>query len=224
MITKVSENPADLISLAVSDFEKLAIELLATKDQIRVLLTGGTLGIEFIRSLGKLDLDFSRIWMMFSDERFVPYGHLDRNENQGIAVWPELADHLVRFPDAKTSLTEAREQFENQRIGLFEDGVGFDLTILGMGPDGHVASLFPGHNQPGKWIIAEPNSPKPTSERLSLSYEALEQSKRVWFLAAGEAKSWAVGQAMNTETVPASQVRGELETVWYLDKSLSDAL
>lgn len=221
---EVFETQQKLIEKAAQDFEATANELLSTKSSIRVLLTGGTLGIEFIRAMGSLDLDYSRVWMMFSDERFVKLDHFDRNEWQGIQAWPDLAKYLTRYPDAEQPLESARIQFDAELKPVFEDGLGFDITILGMGPDGHVASLFPGHQAPGDWLIAEPDSPKPPAERLSLSYRALALSKRVWFLAAGDSKAEAVNLALNTDSVPASRVRGSEETRWYLDKALSDAL
>lgn len=67
--------------------------------------------------------------------------------------------------------------------------------------------------------------PKPPSERLSLSYQALNRSERVWFLAAGESKSWAVSQSLRADSgLPAASVRGISETVWYLDSEITDAL
>lgn len=224
MISKISQSSAELIAAASNDFERLAQSLLAKKQRLRVLLTGGSLGIEFIAALAKLNLDYSRIWLMFSDERFVPLDHPDRNEYQGITRWPELSDYLTRFPDSNRSLAQARNELEADLTPVFESEDRIDLTILGMGPDGHVASLFPGHQQPGKWVIAEDNSPKPPSQRLSLSYQALNQSDRVWFLASGAEKAWAVREGMKPNSVPASKVRGSLETVWYLDQTLSDEL
>ena len=224
MISKVSASPDLLIQRAVKDFESLVTQLLESKSSIRVLLTGGTLGIDFIRAMREVDIDFSRITLMFSDERFVALDHPDRNEHQAIVVFPGLEHYLTRYPASDIPLDEAREQLESQLEPIFEDGNGIDLTVLGIGPDGHVASLFPEHAEPGRWVIAEANSPKPPSERLSLSYAALEQSKRVWFLASGAQKAWAVSEGMKKDSVPASRVRGTEETVWYLDQELSDEL
>ncbi|HEY7854213.1 MAG TPA: 6-phosphogluconolactonase [Aquiluna sp.] len=225
MTIRSTGNPKALIDAASQDFAELANQLLASKKQIRVLLTGGTLGIEFIAQLGKLDLDFSRIWLMFSDERFVALNHPDRNEQQGISAWPELANHLVRFPGPEMTLLSARDVAESEIKQLDLEHTSFDLTVLGMGPDAHVASLFPGHEAKGEWVIAEPDSPKPPSERLSLSYQALNRSERVWFLAAGESKIWAVSQSLRADSgLPAARVRGISETVWYLDSEITDAL
>ena len=229
MTIRSFQTPSSLIAGAANDFAVEANSLLGQKAKIRVLLTGGTLGIEFVAAISKFDLDWTRIWLMFSDERYVPFDHADRNENQGCQVWPELSKHLVRFPDHNLPLDEARVSAEQNllnELGSIElQEAVFDLCILGMGPDAHIASLFPGHNQPGNWVIAEENSPKPPSERLSLSYNALNRSEKVWFLASGESKLWAVKQALDADSgLPASRVRGLSETVWYLDQEITDAL
>lgn len=224
MISKVLATPAQLIERAAKDFESVVADLIQHKGAARVLLTGGTLGIEFIKAMAGLNLDFSKMFLMFSDERFVPLTNPDRNERQAFEAFPGLSKYLTRYPDADISLATARAELENALEPMFEDGLGIDLTILGIGPDGHVASLFPDHAEPGRWVIAESDSPKPPSQRLSLSYAALEQSKRVWFLASGSPKAWAVSEGMKKDSVPASRVRGTEETVWYLDQELSDAL
>ena len=229
MTIRTHTTPNDLIQAAAGDFAALAKGLLGAKPRIRVLLTGGSLGIAFIEALASLKLDWNRIWLMFSDERFVALDHEDRNEHQGITAWPELAQHLTRFPDADIELSEAAaraSQLLEQELGSLTAAEScFDLTVLGMGPDAHVASLFPGHSQTSAWVIAESNSPKPPAARLSLSYEALNRSERVWFLAAGESKSWAVAQSRDPLSgLPAGKVRGRSETVWYLDQEITDAL
>ena len=219
----------ELVQAAASDFAALATKLLATRPQIRVLLTGGSLGIAFIAAIAQHKLPWEKIWLMFSDERFVALDHEDRNECQGINAWPELQMFLKRFPAANLKLDDAAEfssrNLEAELGPLTAAGSCFDLTVLGMGPDAHIASLFPGHTQPDSWVIAEPNSPKPPAQRLSLSYQALNRSERVWFLAAGESKSWAVTQSLDPSSgLPAGMVRGRSETVWYLDREITDAL
>lgn len=229
MSIRSHETPSELISEAVLEFAVLAKALLREKNQIKVLLTGGTLGIEFIAGLAKLDLDWTRFWFKFSDERFVGLDDPDRNEHQGLVAWPALELQLDRYPAVELELAQARE-LENQKLlerfgSVDEAGVIFDLAILGMGPDAHIASLFPGHNQDGEWVIAEPDSPKPPSQRLSFSYGALNRSERVWFLAAGDSKLTAAKQSLDQSSgLPASRVRGLSETVWYLDKEITDAL
>ena len=104
----------------------------------------------------------------------------------------------------------------------------FDVLMLGIGPDGHIASLFPGH--PGldatdAIAIAVHDSPKPPPDRVSLTFEALNRAQSVWFVASGHGKADAVRRALAEVTdeaaalreTPARGVRGKAETIWFLD-------
>jgi 6-phosphogluconolactonase len=220
---------AAILAATAARFERVTRESLETKPKVRVLLTGGTLGIELLAELAKLDLPWNKIWMMFSDERFVPIDHPDRNEHQALAVWPGLAQWLTRYPQADRDLNAAAAELEallELELGAVNgEAAVFDITILGMGPDAHVASLFPSHDRLGGWVIAEPESPKPPSQRLSLSYKALKRSERVWFMAAGANKSWAIRQSLEGHSdLPAARVRGRLETHWFVDQEITAAL
>ncbi|MFM1779291.1 MAG: 6-phosphogluconolactonase [Actinomycetota bacterium] len=230
MKTITEETVSELLKSFASDFEKLAHETLSHKDTFEVVLTGGTLGIRVLGEIAKLDLPWRRISFQFGDERFVALTHPDRNEFQAISLWPELANmNLHRFPDANSSLEVARSEFDHAvslRLGELDNpNPVFDLVILGMGPDGHVASLFPGRNYPKTWIVSEGASPKPPSERLSFSYEALNKASEVWFLASGAEKAEAVrcGISSNCD-LPLAKIRGREMTRWYLDSALNDAL
>lgn len=205
------------------------MRVLELKPKARVLLTGGTLGIELLKELAGLDLPWSRVWLMFSDERFVSLEDQDRNEQQGINVWPELAQRLNRYPEANQDLIQAAAALEAglcAELGAVagEEAV-FDISLLGMGPDAHVASLFPGRSSLGGWVVAEPDSPKLPRQRLSLSYDALNRAERVWFLAAGTSKVWAVKQSLRAGSgLPAAMVRGRAETRWFLDQEITAEL
>lgn len=229
MSTTSFSSAADLIRAAVTEFESEISAVLALRPTANVLFTGGSLGIEFLSELGKRNLPWTRIWMMFSDERFVPFEHRDRNESQGIAVWADLEKFVTRFPKGGKDLSLAAAELEQELANNFGSISGssavFDITVLGMGPDAHVASLFPQQERSGGWVIAEPESPKPPAQRLSLSYAALNRSERVWFLAAGSGKAWAVRQSLDASSgLPASRVRGLSETRWFLDQEVTDAL
>ena len=222
-------SPNALLQAVAQEFELAILKVLQEKPRAHVLLTGGTLGIELLKELAKLDLPWAKIWLMFSDERFVSQDHPDRNEQQGVDAWPELAQHLKRYPNPDQDLLQAAQSLETALSSEFGQVVGaepvFDISILGMGPDAHVASLFPGHDRTGDWVIAEPESPKPPQQRLSLSYKALNRAERVWFLAAGTSKVWAVQQSLRADSgLPAAMVRGISETRWFLDQEITDAL
>jgi len=208
---------------------EVAAQLLGaiTQDETHKLigLTGGTLGIEIIREFGKLVQAHLPATFVFGDERFVALDDPDRNEHQGLQAWPSLASYLVRYPAGSDEIESARTQFEAQLQASFGEKPSFDITILGMGPDGHVASLFPGHKLLGDLVVAETDSPKPPGKRLSLSYPALNSSKEVWFVASGAAKADAVRCALASDCdLPVGRVKGESRTRWFIDSELSREL
>jgi 6-phosphogluconolactonase len=220
----VFDNTAELISQAAQSL----VMRIQEKPNSVVLLTGGTLGIELIAELGKLELDLSQATFLFGDERFVPLDHPDRNEHQGLEAFPGLQASLLRYP-ATGDLTEAAQQFSEVLQTRFGDLDGdqpvFDFAIVGMGPDGHIASLFPGHLQEKAWVIAEPNSPKPPAQRLSLSFQALARTNEVWFLVSGAAKADAVRCVFDGHCdLPAAKLTGVQKTIWFMDQELSRAL
>lgn len=219
---EVFETPAQIASAVAS-----RLSALIQRDSSRklVALTGGTLGIEVIREFANYDNGNLPVRFVFGDERFVELSHADRNEHQGLTAWPGLEKYLLRYPNADHGLELAAKNFEislNQELG--ENPV-FDLTILGMGPDGHIASLFPGHNSHGDLVVAESDSPKPPAQRLSLSYKALNRSRQVWFIASGAAKADAVRCAKESDCqLPVAKVKGLEQTHWFIDQELSRAL
>lgn len=198
-----------------------------TKDQTHklVALTGGTLGIEVIRELGRLVQGELPVTFVFGDERFVDLKDPDRNEHQGLEAWAGFKNYLIRYPSNTVDLETARDQFAMELVSKFGPNPNFDITILGMGPDGHIASLFPGHFLEGELVVAEPDSPKPPAKRLSLSFDALNNSKEVWFAASGAAKAEAVRCALGPECeLPVGRVKGQEATRWFIDSELSRAL
>lgn len=227
----IADSAEELLTVAAKDFAQLVTEVLDEKPVANIVLTGGSLGVALIGEISKLRLDLSRIRFLFGDERFVALDHKDRNEQLGIGMFSELATRsLLRYPDANTDLLNAQRMMNKAMTVSFGRADAksevFDLVILGVGPDGHVASLFPGHENSGEWIVAESDSPKPPAERLSLSFTALNRANRVWFLASGAQKAPVIGDALNKAdcNLPLARVRGLQETSWYLDKELSDAL
>ena len=227
----VAHTAEELVSQVAVDFSALVSVILEFKPVANIVLTGGSLGIALIGELAKLNLDLTKLRFMFGDERFVALDHEDRNEHQGISLFPELANKsLLRYPAANSDLLNG-QSLMNKAMTISYGSAGetsevFDLVILGLGPDGHVASLFPGHQSNGEWIMAERASPKPPSERLSLSYGALNRANQVWFLASGAQKAAVVSSALNDVDceLPLAKVKGLQSTSWYLDKELSDAL
>lgn len=197
-------------------------ELLAEQDAVNLVVTGGTVGILTLAKLRDLTLDYSRVHIWWGDERFVEKQSADRNELQArnaLLNHIEIpASNLHPFPasDEGQSLDEAAASFRE-----VVRGVRFDILLLGIGPDGHVASLFPGHDAAGELVVAEHDSPKPPPQRLSLSYDAINSAREVWFTVAGADKQNAVSVAFGDqpESLPVGRVRGTEKTVWFVDAS-----
>ena len=203
-------------------------DLAVSSETLSVGLTGGTLGVAVAAALSQLDdLPTDRLHCLFGDERYVALDDAERNEAQVLSVWPTLKNtSLLRYPDPAQfdNLEAARDAFEEQ-LRATNLVSGFDVLILGVGPDGHVASLFPGHARGGELVVAEPDSPKPPAQRLSLSYQLLNRAKRVWFVAAGVAKVDAIHAGLDPNgELPVARVKGLIETRWFIDREIADGL
>lgn len=224
---------SDLNSVAENTAAKLIaklVDLLVKKDQVHLVLTGGTVGIATLASLSanpdRQMIDFSRVHIWWGDERFVASDSADRNALQAKnALLRNLeldVNKVHEFPSADNglSLKQAEAQFSAHVSNLQPH---FDIVLLGMGPDGHIASLFPGKPlpEPGLWVIAEEDSPKPPPQRLSFTYEALNSADEVWFIVAGADKQDAVAVAMgdDPEELPVGRVHGTVLTQWFIDST-----
>lgn len=224
---------ADSRSVAENVAQKLVeslSSLLAEKSEVHLVLTGGTVGIASLAALSanpnRSNIDFSRVHFWWGDERFVAADSPDRNALQAknaLLKYLKLDEAKVHeFPAAKNGITveEAANDFEAE---VRQIGPAFDIVLLGMGPDGHIASLFPGKPLPaeGQLVIAEPDSPKPPAQRLSFTYAALNAADEVWFVVAGADKQDAVAKVMGDEpdSLPAGRVHGQFKTLWFIDST-----
>lgn len=231
---EIFPDKAKLTSGIAGHFTLTVEDLLREKDLVHVVLTGGTVGIALLREIDPENLlDWSRVHLWWGDERFVPTGHADRNEGQAtealISRLPIPASNVHRMPAAGSfTLEEAARAYQAELAAFTTDlnalgAPSFDITFLGVGPDAHIASLFPGLEGvtvTDKPVIAVHNSPKPPPERVSLTLPVLNASQRVWIVAAGADKAEAVKAAVgpaDASVAPVSAVHGLLETVLWLD-------
>ncbi|MEZ5095332.1 MAG: 6-phosphogluconolactonase [Nocardioides sp.] len=197
----------------------------------QIVLTGGSIADAIHHEVARLapeyPVDWSRVEVWWGDERFVSPDSPDRNAGQArLALLDPLRVppgrvHEIPATDQALDVDAAASAYSAQ---LRTCGPGeFDLVMLGVGPDGHVASLFPGH--PAAEVADElatgvRDSPKPPPERVSLTFATLNRSRAVWFLVAGPEKAQAVALALAGEVaLPAARVQGRLETRWLVDES-----
>ena len=209
-VTVLSSRDEFVATVAVAA-ENVIAQAIAGLGVAHVALTGGTIGVAVLTALGhNSDVDWRKVHFWWGDERFVEASSLERN--------------AVQARDALLS-----------RLNLDESQIhemplpDFDLTFLGIGPDSHVASLFPDHVDALKPGIVVPvrNSPKPPSERVSLTFNAINSSKRVWVVAFGADKAEAVAQMFAGEgnlSAPSSCVHGTHETRLWADMAAVSAL
>ncbi len=208
------------------------VDVQAEREIAEVALTGGSMGAATVAALSRAParscVDWSRVRVWWGDERYLPAGHPDRNDTQadeagllGLGLDPALV-HRVAGPDRAESAEHSATEYADRIRGA--GGGLFDVVMLGVGPDGHVASLFPHHpaqRTTDAITVAVHDSPKPPPDRVSLTFEALERSRQVWFLVAGPDKSEAVAAAQAPEAdrwdVPASGVHGSEATLWLID-------
>ena len=226
---------ADELATAVAGaFLRLATVRQAAGDVPQVALTGGTIADRIHREIARLgpdsDVDWTRVEFFWGDERFVAPDSDERNVRQArdafldaIGVDPARVHEIPSTADADDVEAAAAAYAETVR----STGSGsFDLLMLGVGPDGHIASLFPGFPQlhvDDAIAVGVTGSPKPPPERVSLTYPALNRSETVWFVVSGADKAEAVGRALaaqppGVDEIPATGVRGLVETTWFLDR------
>ncbi|WP_306233334.1 6-phosphogluconolactonase [Agrococcus beijingensis] len=222
---------AALVRSAADRLTALIGDLLVAQGRATIAVTGGSVGNELLAALADREIDWSRVHITWSDERFVEAGSADRNAQQA----REALLDLVPIPEANVhelpaSDSATLDEGAVQATAMLEELGRIDLTLLGMGPDAHIASLFPGLpgvRERGARVIAVRDSPKPPPDRLSFTLDAIDASDRVWLIVAGDDKAEAVALAhsgADADIAPAGAPQGRLETVMLLDDAAAAVL
>ncbi len=202
----------------------------------RLGLTGGSVADAVHREVARLSstggeapaVDWARVDVFWGDERFVAKDDPERNEKQArealldhVGVDPGRVHPMPSTADA-ADVHEAAEQYA-ARVRAHGSGA-FEVLMLGLGPDGHIASLFPGHPEVGvgdALAVGLTDSPKPPPARVTLTLPALAHARALWFLVSGSEKAEAVARTRNAEVgadeAPGVALRSVPEVRWYLD-------
>lgn len=206
-------------------------------------LTGGTMGARVLAALAEDPrtgrIDWSGIHFWWSDERFVPAADPQRNDAAAsllldrIHAAPEQV-HRAAASDQGIGLDEGAQRYADDlsRHASAVDAPwpAFDVCLLGVGPDGHVASLFPDRDEVrvlDRAVVPVRDSPKPPPERISMTLPVIRSSRRVWLVVSGADKASAVGLAVagaSETNVPAAGARGLSRTVFFLDAAAAAQL
>lgn len=233
----VSIDRDELVSRVADTFVSfISARLAHSQGEVHVCLAGGTVADDVHRAVAQRlpdVLPWSKLHVWWGDERFVAGDSPDRNDAQAEAALLDVLAldeaHVHRFPAAPSGpLTDVARVY-SRRVAEQAPDV-FDLVMLGAGEDGHVASLFPGHDDPAFGdVVAVQRSPKPPAERLSLSSERLARTGECWVVASGSGKAEAIARAWKDEQIPLGEVsrrsraNGAVVT-WFLDSDAAAQL
>ncbi|MCB5282275.1 6-phosphogluconolactonase [Arthrobacter sp. AL08] len=250
---RVSIHPDSTVLMAAIA-ARLITKLVDIQDkhgEATVVLTGGSMGIGSLKAVAESPaapaVDWSKVNFWWGDERFLAAEDPERNARQArdallshINADPErihtpgstadfdtpeeaAADYSRRLAAAAAAEHAADMSDDRpERPGVLPR---FDIVLLGVGPDAHVASLFPeqaGVREKQLTVVGVRNSPKPPPMRVSLTLPAINTALEIWMVVAGEDKAGAVGLALagaNPVQVPAAGPRGRDETLWLIDEN-----
>jgi len=207
----VYEDAALLVEATASNAIEIIVNQLSVRESFHFALTGGTLGGQLASSLmeklNSISSDLTGLHLWFSDERFDSAASRLRNSEPVRAGLKKtnVKVHEVLSTDDGVNVLEAAAAYEDELLGIT-----MDICVLGLGPDGHVASLFPDHWDPNlnARAVAITDSPKPPAQRVSFTMEYINSSKQVWIIAAGVAKAGAVAKILQCDlSIPAGHVK-----------------
>jgi 6-phosphogluconolactonase len=230
----------DVLAEAVA--ARLIIRLVdaqAARGVAAVVLTGGRIAAKVhlaVAGSPAVDaVDWSRVDFWWGDERFLPAGHPDRNETQAqdllldavsadpARIHPMPPSDGPDGPDPEAAAARYAQELARSAQPGSERLPHFDVLLLGVGEDGHVASVFPEH--PAAYetrpVAAVRGAPKPPPVRITLTPPAINTAEEVWLVASGPDKADAVGMALSGAgpvQVPAAGVQGVSRTLWLLDR------
>ncbi len=223
------------------------VDIQTASGSASLVLTGGSIGIAVLRQLASTQsaaaVDWRTVDVYWGDERFLPGGHPDRNETQArealldhvevdpARVHPMGASDGPWGPDPDAAAQAYEDLLLHQRRP--EDrgpAPSFDICCLGVGDDGHVASVFPGLPavyETERAVIGVRGSPKPPPTRVSLTLPAIRCAAEVWLIVSGSEKAAAVTMALRGAgevRVPAAGATGRRRTLWLLDRAAAAKL
>ncbi|MDQ3760164.1 MAG: 6-phosphogluconolactonase [Actinomycetota bacterium] len=223
------------------------VDIQTASGSASLVLTGGGIGIAVLRELASTQaaaaVDWRQLDLYWGDERFLPSGHPERNETQAREA---LLDHVDVDParvysmgasdgpwgDDPDAAAQAYEDLLVSRRRPEDRGPApsFDVCLLGIGEDGHVASVFPGSPavyETERAVIGVRGSPKPPPIRISMTLPAIRCATEVWLIVSGSEKAAAVTMALRGAgevQLPAAGATGRRRTLWLLDRAAAAKL
>jgi 6-phosphogluconolactonase len=241
----IEKNTSDLSASLANFVSERSAEAIVQRGVFHVAVSGGSLpailGAKLKDDPYRSSIEWSKWQVWFVDERHVPIDHNDSNFKEvqkSLLSSVPIPQGNVHIADSSLPLDKNAEKYETDLRKFFpnlEGGKKFpelDLILLGMGPDGHTASLFPNHpllKESEKWIASISDSPKPPPQRITFTLPLINAGRHVAFVAAGEAKKDLVLQVIEGNpawgTVPSKVVAPTSKNLhWFLDEPAASLL
>ena len=240
---EIFPDSATLVEAAGNRLIDAILSAVAARGRALIVLTGGGNGIALLRHLGVhgQQIDWSKVHLFWGDERYVPEDDDERNDKQARAALldhiniPSSHVHTMPASDGEfgSDLAAAALAYEQLLAANADDGQpvpNFDVHLLGMGPEGHINSLFPDTpavRETTHMVVAVEDSPKPPPQRITLTLPAIQRSREVWLLVSGAGKADAAAEAIggaSPVSVPAAGAVGLQTTLWLLDEQAASKL
>jgi 6-phosphogluconolactonase len=232
-----------LVAAAAKRLAEEIISVVQFRGRASIVLTGGGTGIGMLEQLAshRDRIDWSKVHVFWGDERYVPETDDERNDKQAREALLDQIDipaanvHAMPASDGDfgDDLDAAALAYEQVLAAHAESGEPtpyFDVHLLGMGPEGHINSLFPDTDavrEDTRMVVGVEHSPKPPPRRITLTLPAVQRSREVWLVVSGAGKADAVAAAVGGASpvdVPAAGAVGRDATVWLLDEEAASKL
>ncbi|OJZ18232.1 MAG: 6-phosphogluconolactonase [Thiobacillus sp. 65-29] len=218
--TRVFADAAALVSALADAVCEEAASGIGLRGAFHLVLSGGTTPRALYAELARRGAGDARWHIWYGDERCLAADHPERNSVMAEQAW--LAASRIPPANRRPMPAERGATLAASDYAGWLQAVGdFDLVLLGMGEDGHTASLFPDHARgvapDSPDVLAVFDAPKPPPERVSLSAARLCRSRKLWFVVTGAGKRTALAQWQSGALLPASEVSGRQETIVWLD-------
>lgn len=214
----VLENPDDVARTVCDRIVQASRVALAERGEFHLVLAGGNTPARAYEMLAAEKCDWQHWHIWFGDERCMPLGHPDRNSTMA----EKTLFSKVTIPASQIHIIAAEAGpgvAARHYAALIDGALPFDMVLLGIGEDGHTASLFPGQeHQSGQSVLPIFDAPKPPALRVSLSAKALGQCRQMLFIITGQNKSAAVSRWQNGETLPVNRIHAIGKTEVIIDK------
>ncbi len=211
------ETAEDVAEAACRQILNAAESAISERGKFKLVLAGGSTLEKVYRLLAESNADWANWFIYYGDERCLPADHQDRNSLMASRVFLDkvaIPAHQIFTIPAELGPEQAAESY---RLSVAE-AAAFDMVLLGMGEDGHTASLFPGHqHRQDELAHAVYNSPKPPPERVSISAKALSNTRELIFLITGANKQEAVKLWRSGHDLPVATIVPENPIDIYID-------